>query len=178
MTSKLTRSRSVVRVRHTLYIGSARNNDCQICSSSFVFPLKGFGSRLWAGVRLGVCRIFAPNRDPRRNRRSVAADRQRYRRTWYFKSMNEKQTCGKVLADRSVLPAKIGQLIAAMVENLEAHQETLDGTDENGKLELHAYVKLAHEFRCIATQEQATAADMAGYRPADGETRSSEDGIP
>ena len=78
--------------------------------------------------------------------------------------MNEKQTCGKVLADRSVLPAKIGQLIAAMVENLEAHQETLDGTDENGKLELHAYVKLAHEFRCVATQVQATAADMAGYR--------------
>jgi hypothetical protein len=62
------------------------------------------------------------------------------------------------------LPAKFGELIAAMIENLEAHQETLEVTDENGKPELHAYVKLSQEFRCIATQLQATAADMAGYR--------------
>jgi hypothetical protein len=52
--------------------------------------------------------------------------------------MTEQQTCGKGLADRSVLPAKISELMAAMVENLEAHQETLDVTDENGKRELHA----------------------------------------
>jgi len=51
-----------------------------------------------------------------------------------------------------------------MVENLEAHQETLDITDENGNLELRAYVKLAQEFRCTATQLQETAAHMAGYR--------------
>ena len=37
------------------------------------------------------------------------------------------------------LAAKVGELIAAMVENLEAHQETLDITDENGNLELRAY---------------------------------------
>jgi len=62
------------------------------------------------------------------------------------------------------LAAKVGELIAAMVENLEAHQETLDITDENGNLELRAYVKLAQEFRCTATQLQETAAHMAGYR--------------
>ena len=78
--------------------------------------------------------------------------------------MNEQQTCGKGLADRSALPAKIGELIAAMIETLEAHQETLEVEDENGMLELHAYVKLAQEFRCIATQLQATAEHMAGYR--------------
>ena len=79
-------------------------------------------------------------------------------------SMNEQQTCGKGLADRSALPAKIGELVAAMVENLEAHQETLEVTDENGKLELHAYVKLAQEFRCTVTQLQAAIAHMAAYR--------------
>src|SRR5438105_15361271 len=61
------------------------------------------------------------------------------------------------------LAAKVGELIAAMVENLEAHQETLDITDENGNLELRAYVKLSQEFRCTATQLQETAAHMAGY---------------
>ena len=40
--------------------------------------------------------------------------------------MNEQQTCGKGLADRSAFPAKLGELIVAMIENLEAHQETLD----------------------------------------------------
>ncbi len=40
--------------------------------------------------------------------------------------MNERQTCGKGLADRSAFPAKLGELIVAMIENLEAHQETLD----------------------------------------------------
>jgi hypothetical protein len=90
--------------------------------------------------------------------------------------MNEQQKCGKGLADRSALPAKFGELIAAMIQNLEAHQETLEVTDENGKLELRAYVKLAQEFRCVATPAGDRRAHGWIPRPADGETRSSEDG--
>ena len=91
--------------------------------------------------------------------------------------MNEQQTCGKGLADRSALPAKFGELIAAMIQNLEAHQETLEVTDEHGKLELRAYVKLAQEFRCVATPAGDRRAHGWIPRPADGETRSSEDVI-
>jgi len=78
--------------------------------------------------------------------------------------MSEQHTCGKGLADRSALPAKLAELIAAMVENLEAHQQAIDVTDEHGKMELYAYVTSAQEFRRIATHLQSTANNMAGYR--------------
>lgn len=78
--------------------------------------------------------------------------------------MNEQQTCGKGLAEHSTLPAKLAELVSAMVENLEIHQTSLDLTDENARKELDAYVKLAKEFRDIAARLQATAEHMAGYR--------------
>ena len=78
--------------------------------------------------------------------------------------MDEQPTCGKGLAEHSALPAKLAELTAAMAENLEVHQGSLDVTDENARKELHAYVKLAQEFRCIATELQTTATHMAGYR--------------
>jgi hypothetical protein len=78
--------------------------------------------------------------------------------------MDEQPTCGKGLAEHSALPAKLAELTAAMAGNLEVHLGSLDATDENARNELHAYVKLAHEFRCIATELQTTAAHMAGYR--------------
>jgi hypothetical protein len=37
-----------------------------------------------------------------------------------------------------VLPAKLGELTAAMAETLEAHQEALDVTDENARKEHRA----------------------------------------
>jgi hypothetical protein len=77
--------------------------------------------------------------------------------------MNEPQTCGKGLAEHSALPAKLSELAAAMAENLEAHQKTLDVADGNSRKELHVYVKLAREFRSIATQLKTTAEHMAGY---------------
>lgn len=78
--------------------------------------------------------------------------------------MDEQPTCGKGLAEHSALPAKLGELTAAMAENLEIHQKALDLTDENARNEHNAYVKLAQEYRSIATQLQATARHMAGYR--------------
>ena len=47
--------------------------------------------------------------------------------------MDEHPTCGQGLAEHSALPAKLGELAAAMAENLEAHQDLLDVTDENAR---------------------------------------------
>lgn len=78
--------------------------------------------------------------------------------------MTEPATCGEGLAAHSALPAKLGELIAALAENLEVHQSTLDLTDENARKEHDAYVKLGREYRSIAAHLQATAQHMAGYR--------------
>jgi hypothetical protein len=76
----------------------------------------------------------------------------------------DAQTCGKGLAEHSIVASTLGALAAAMAENLEAHQDALDVTDENSRKELHAYVKLTEEFRCVASLLTATAGHMAGYR--------------
>jgi hypothetical protein len=75
--------------------------------------------------------------------------------------VNEQPTCGKGLAEHSALPAKLGELTAAIAENLEVHRKALDLTDENARKEYEAYVKLAQEYRTIASQLQATAEHMA-----------------
>ena len=64
-------------------------------------------------------------------------------------AMDQQPTCGKGLAEHATLPAKLGDLAAAMAENLEVHQQALDVTDENARKEHHAYEKLAQEFRCV-----------------------------
>jgi hypothetical protein len=73
-------------------------------------------------------------------------------------------TCGKGLAENSVLPAKMAEVLAAMVENLEAHMKALDLTDENSRREYSAYESLVNSYRQIVDQLQSTAAEMAGYR--------------
>jgi hypothetical protein len=78
--------------------------------------------------------------------------------------MEEEPTCGKGLAAQSVLPAKMGELIASLAENLEVHMKALDLTDENAKKERAAYVSLAKKHRDIAAQLAAVANEMAGYR--------------
>ena len=78
--------------------------------------------------------------------------------------MDEAPTCGKGLAEHSALPAKLGELIAALGQNLEVHQGTLDLSDDRSRREHDAYVKLAHEHRTISAQLRETARHMAGYR--------------
>ena len=73
-------------------------------------------------------------------------------------------TCGKGLAENSVLPAKLGELIAALAGNLEAHMPALDQTDPNSQIEYNAYESLTEQFRQIADQLQKAAQEMAGYR--------------
>jgi hypothetical protein len=49
--------------------------------------------------------------------------------------MDERPTCGKGLAQNSVLPAKLGEWAAAMAENLDIHMRALDAEDPNSKPE-------------------------------------------
>jgi hypothetical protein len=78
--------------------------------------------------------------------------------------MDEQPTCGKGLAQHSVIPAKLAELIAALAENLEVHMTALDLTDANARIERDAYENLATAYRQVASQLQATAENMAGYR--------------
>jgi hypothetical protein len=78
--------------------------------------------------------------------------------------MDDQPTCGKGLAEHSALPARLGELVAALAAILENHQKALDLSDENARREHEAYEKLAREHRGIAGQLKTVAAHMAGYR--------------
>ena len=78
--------------------------------------------------------------------------------------MADEQTCGKGLAENSVLPAKLGELTAALAEILEVHTKALDLSDENSRQERDVYLDLAKQHRENAARLQATARQMAGYR--------------
>jgi hypothetical protein len=79
-------------------------------------------------------------------------------------TMDEPQTCGKGLAQRSALPARVSALSAAMAGVLETHQQTLDLTDDNARAEQIAYQQLADDYRRLTSQLRATADRMLGYR--------------
>ncbi len=78
--------------------------------------------------------------------------------------MKDQPTCGKGLAAHSRLPAKLGELTAAVAQVLEVHMKALDLGDSNARTEHEAYLKLAREHRAAAGQLQALAIEMAGYR--------------
>jgi len=74
------------------------------------------------------------------------------------------ETCGQGLAENSVLPAKLGELINSMAEILEIHMGALDLQDNASRLEHEAYRELAREQRKTAAALKETARRMAGYR--------------
>jgi hypothetical protein len=78
--------------------------------------------------------------------------------------MEEQQTCGKGLAENSVLPRKAGELIDALAENLELHLDALDRGDDAGRAEHDAYTSLAARHRRIAADLRSVSEEMAGYR--------------
>ena len=78
--------------------------------------------------------------------------------------MDDQPTCGKGLAEHSPLPAKMGELMGAVAKVLELHMNALDLTDDNARLEYDAYQELATAHWQGASQLQATAIRMAGYR--------------
>ena len=78
--------------------------------------------------------------------------------------MSEQPTCGKGLAEHSTFPAKFGDFLAAMAQNLEVHLIALDPADQTTQPERNAYLRLARESRKIADGLRALAAEMASNR--------------
>ena len=78
--------------------------------------------------------------------------------------MDEPRTCGKGLAERSALPARLSALAAAIADVLERHQQALDLADDNAWAEYTAYQQLASDYRNLTSQLQATADRMVGSR--------------
>jgi len=77
--------------------------------------------------------------------------------------MAEEQTCGKGIAEHSVVPKSLGELVAATARVLEVHMKALDLTDDNAKTELEAYRDLATAHRRIAAELSSLAERMASY---------------
>jgi hypothetical protein len=73
-------------------------------------------------------------------------------------------SCGPGLADSSVLPARQGEVLAALAEVLKAHTEALVLTDPAARTEYEAYTQIWQEQAHIAGLLAKTAADMEGYR--------------
>lgn len=76
----------------------------------------------------------------------------------------DQPTCGKGLAENSVLPAALSNVISAMATNLDSHTKALDLTDTNSRTEFDAYEKLIDQLRQCAVALQMTANEMAGHR--------------
>lgn len=79
-------------------------------------------------------------------------------------STAEQPTCGKGLAENSVLPARLGDVVVAMAANLEVHMKALDLTDEHSRKEYDVYESLVNELQQAAVHLRATAHQMAGSR--------------
>jgi hypothetical protein len=77
---------------------------------------------------------------------------------------SDRPTCGKGLAENSILPARLGKLLGAMAENLEVHRKALDLRDPNSQAEYEAYAELIQQLQKSAGQLESTANQMAGYR--------------
>jgi hypothetical protein len=76
----------------------------------------------------------------------------------------EQPTCGKGLAENSILPQSLGRVISAMAENLAEHMKALDLHDSNSKVEHDVYERLVGQLRQAAAELHVTASEMAGYR--------------
>jgi hypothetical protein len=78
--------------------------------------------------------------------------------------MTDGPTCGQGLAEHSSLPAKLGELTAAVAATLEVHTQALDLEDERSRGEHGVYLRLVEQHRRTAAALAGTARDMAGQR--------------
>jgi hypothetical protein len=78
--------------------------------------------------------------------------------------MEEPSTCGQGLESRSILPGKLGELLAALARILEAHMRALDPANTDARKELDAYADLVTAHRDVADRLSAIAVRMADYR--------------
>jgi hypothetical protein len=77
--------------------------------------------------------------------------------------MEKPRTCGQGLAAHALIPELMGQLTAALADNLALHIRTLDGSDPATAPEREAYESLARQTVHLAGQLAAVAREMAGY---------------
>jgi hypothetical protein len=75
-----------------------------------------------------------------------------------------EQTCGRGLAEHSVLPAQLAEVTEAMADNLQAHLQALELDDEAARQEHAVYLRLAEEQRQAAGRLRAVAGEMAAAR--------------
>jgi len=73
-------------------------------------------------------------------------------------------TCGQGLAEHSVLPGRLSDLMTAMAETLEVHRTALELSDDTTRPEDDAYRDLAEHQRATAAQLRAIAREMAGHQ--------------
>ena len=76
----------------------------------------------------------------------------------------EEQTCGRGLAENSVLPAQLAEVTEAMADNLMAHMQALELDDEAARQEHAVYLRLVEEQRQAAGRLRAVAGEMAAAR--------------
>jgi hypothetical protein len=78
--------------------------------------------------------------------------------------MGEQPTCGRGVAEHSLLPVGLAEVSDAVAANLEAHTKALDPDDEAARQEHAVYLRLARAHRQAAAQLRAVAEDMAAQR--------------
>jgi hypothetical protein len=78
--------------------------------------------------------------------------------------VDEQWTCGRGLAENSVLPAQLAEVIEAMGDNLQVHMQALELDDEAARQEHAVYLRLAEEQRQAAARLRTVAREMAAAR--------------
>ena len=76
----------------------------------------------------------------------------------------DEQTCGRGLAEHSVLPAQLAEVTEAMADNLQVHMAALELDDEPARQEHAVYLRLVEEQRQAAGRLRAVAGEMAAAR--------------
>jgi len=77
--------------------------------------------------------------------------------------MNKPQTCGQGLAEHSVVPSTLADLMSSLADNLERHADALLD-DEAARTEHAAYLTLFTRARDIAVALESLGDQMAGSR--------------
>ena len=78
--------------------------------------------------------------------------------------MDDAATCGTGLAENSVLPATLAEVVSELRAVLAAHLTTLDLQDENSRHEHAAYSQLTRAYGEIAASLRAAADRMRSCR--------------
>jgi len=78
--------------------------------------------------------------------------------------MSEQQTCGKGIAARSPLPARLADVTEAMASVLAFHQKSLPLADDSAAAELRMYSRLEEQYRSVAAFLRSIAQTMAEAR--------------